>query len=68
MIYWIAVMAVCVKCNTLPKALRLHKCVVCFKLTCEKCVVRKYSLYFCSQECASTFLRGTGEEYEDEEP
>ena len=60
-------MAICVKCNTLPKALRLHKCVVCFKLTCEKCVVRKYSLYFCSDECASTFLRGTGEEYEDAE-
>jgi hypothetical protein len=42
-------------------ALRLLKCVTCFKQVCEKCAVRRYAKVFCSASCAKTFFFGLGE-------
>jgi hypothetical protein len=59
-------MATCSKCNQASEILRTLKCVMCFKLICEGCAVRRYANAFCSDQCASSFFFGTGEEYGDD--
>ncbi len=59
-------MATCSKCNQTSDIRRISKCVVCFKLVCADCALRRYATEFCSEQCANSFFFGTGEEYEDE--
>jgi hypothetical protein len=49
-------MATCGKCNQAPDVMRLHKCIICFKLVCDKCGVRRYGQMFCSEACARIFF------------
>ena len=51
----------CSKCNQVPEATRLLKCVTCLKLLCEGCSIRRYGNLFCSEECAKTFFFGVGD-------
>jgi hypothetical protein len=62
LIYFNARMSTCSKCGEAPKALRLLKCVICFKLVCEKCAIRRYAKRFCSEDCARVFFYGTDNE------
>lgn len=62
MIYLNPIMATCSKCSEDPMALRLLKCVTCFKQVCEKCAVRRYAKFFCSAYCAKTFFFGLSED------
>lgn len=66
LIYLVAGMAICSKCNKTSNILRFVKCALCFKPVCDECVVRRYAQKFCSGDCARSFFFGTGEE-EDEE-
>ena len=67
LIYFIAGMITCSKCNQASKIIRLVKCPVCFKPVCDECAVRRYAQKFCSEDCARSFFFGTGEEYVDEQ-
>lgn len=49
-------MADCSKCNQKSDALRILKCISCFKTVCEKCSVRRYGRWFCSGDCAKNFF------------
>lgn len=64
LIYSNACMATCSKCSEAPKALRLLKCVICFKLVCEKCAIRRYAKIICSEDCSKLLFFGISEEEE----
>jgi hypothetical protein len=55
-------MTACSKCKQISTHLRLLKCVLCFKLVCERCAIGRYAQKFCSLDCANSFfLDETGE-------
>jgi len=56
LLYCLAGMATCAKCDQASKILRLHKCAVCFKLVCDKCAVQRYAQMFCSHHCVKIFF------------
>ncbi len=49
-------MADCSQCKETSGVLRILKCVVCFKLVCERCAVGRYGQKFCSLDCAKSFF------------
>jgi hypothetical protein len=56
LIYLVAVMTACSKCNQTSTILRILKCVFCFNPVCEKCAIRRYGQRFCSEDCAKSFF------------
>jgi len=56
-------MEACAKCNQSSDVLRLVKCVLCFKMVCENCALRRYAKLFCSDACAKTYYFDTDEPY-----
>jgi len=66
LIYFVAGMATCSKCNQASGTTRILKCPVCYKYVCDKCAIRRYSQKFCSEVCSKLFFFGVGEESEGE--
>ena len=51
-------------CGGNEQDMRLHKCQICFKWTCETCGVARYGRMFESEKCAKSFFFGD----EDDSP
>ena len=49
---------VCTTCGGSDLNLRLEKCQICFKWTCEACGTPQYGRMFCSKKCADAFFFG----------
>jgi len=56
----------CVTCGGSDQDLRLHKCQICFKWTCEKCGVARYGRMFESEKCANAFFFGDDDDSPDD--
>ena len=48
----------CVSCSGNEQDVRLHKCQICFKWSCENCGTARYGRMFCSEKCAKSFFFG----------
>jgi len=44
------------------KYVRLEKCPMCHKLTCENCGTRAFGRIFCSKRCSDAFFFGDEED------
>lgn len=53
---------ICHKDEQVEEFLRLNKCPICFKLTCDDCAVRNFGRLFCSKKCSDQFFFGDDED------
>ena len=53
---------VCITCGGSDQNLRLEKCQICFKWTCQACGTAQYGRTFCSKKCADAFFFGDDDE------
>ena len=51
----------CLTCHKDETEVRLHKCPICFRTSCEDCGRREYGRIFCSSRCADQFFFGDDE-------
>ena len=52
----------CRKDDQVEEFLRLNKCPICFKLSCDECGHHAYGRIFCTRRCAEEFFFGEDDE------
>ncbi|HET7746460.1 MAG TPA: hypothetical protein VFM29_04110 [Vicinamibacteria bacterium] len=52
----------CSTCQMSDQDRRLHKCPICFKLSCDECGHHAYGRIFCTRRCAEEFFFGEDDE------
>ena len=52
----------CLACQVSDQDVRLHKCPICFKWSCENCSTHAFGRHFCSKKCSDEFFYGDDDE------